>query len=85
MCILIAIKKMEIFFLIILILVSCSNQKSVNQLNKVEETASLQLKQDTDSHVVTIFLDPKFTGKVDILDKSLLSLRHVVCRGYICL
>lgn len=66
MCILIAINKMKIFFLIILILASCSNQKPANQLNKVEETASLQLKQDTGSHVVTIFLDPEFTGKVDV-------------------
>lgn len=60
---------MKIFYLIIFILVSCSNQKSANQLYKKKQSASLQLRKDVDPHVVTTFLDSEFTGKVDIFEE----------------
>ena len=61
--------KMKVSYIIIFVLVSCSYQKHTSQLDGVQQIDSLLLRQDDNSHIITIFLDPEFTGKVDVFEE----------------
>ena len=61
--------KMKVSYIIIFVLVSCSYQKHTSQLDGVQQIDSLLFRQDDNSHIITIFLDPEFTGKVDVFEE----------------